>query len=56
MNRDPIVEEVRAARKEIEAHFQNDAGKYFEHLQRIQKQYASRLVRRKSKPALAMAV
>jgi hypothetical protein len=44
MERDPIVEEVRRVRREIEAECGNDAQKYFEHLTELQKQYTDRLV------------
>jgi hypothetical protein len=47
------VEEVRKARREIEAACQNDPRKYYERLLEMQKEFASRLVRRVPKPALA---
>jgi hypothetical protein len=52
---DPIVEEVRRVRREIEAECGNDAQKYFEHLAELQKKYADRLVCLGPKPALRVA-
>jgi hypothetical protein len=46
---DPIVNEVREIRREIDLKYQNDPGKYLEHLKSIQKKYGERLVRRKPK-------
>ena len=54
MFRDPIVEGVRKIRKDIEAECQNDAQKYFEHIQQLQKNYNDRLVSRKPKTALTL--
>ncbi len=50
MSTDPIVQEVRSIRKEIEQQYP-DAVSYYEHLQRQQKAYGNRLVRRGPKPA-----
>ena len=55
MIRDPIVEEVRAVRKAIEAECGSDRKKYQEHLRKIEQKYASRFVSRSPKPALASA-
>jgi hypothetical protein len=52
MSGDPIVEEVREVRRKIETECQNDAQKYYEHLQQVQEQYGDRLVQRKPKAAL----
>ena len=52
MSQDPIIDEVRQIRHKIEAECENDAQKYFEHIQQIQEKYRHRLVQRKPKPAL----
>jgi hypothetical protein len=48
MNKDPIVEEVRSVRKEIERQYP-DAKSFYEHLEQQQKAYAHRLTRRRPK-------
>ncbi len=50
MAKDPIVQEVRSIRKEIEQQYP-DAASFYEHLQRQQKAYRKRLVRRRPKKA-----
>ncbi|MGA1874214.1 MAG: hypothetical protein ACMUIA_01250 [bacterium] len=55
MFQDPIIKEIRKIRHEIEAEYQYDSQKYYEHLQELQKKYSNRLVRRKPKPALKTA-
>ena len=52
MSYDPIIDEIRKIRREIEAECQNDAGKYYEHLMDIQKKYGKQLVRRGPRPRL----
>lgn len=52
MLRDPIIEEVRQIRHQIEAEFEDDPLKYYEHIQQVQDKYRKRLVRFKPKPAL----
>lgn len=54
MNNEPIIDEIRKIRNEIEAECQNDPQKYYEHLQEIQKKYSSRLVSFRPKPALKL--
>lgn len=54
MNQEPIIDEIRKTRYEIEAEFQNDPQKYYEHIQEIQKKYRARLVSFKPKPALKL--
>jgi len=44
MTRDPIVEEVRRVRRQIEARHGNDLDKLFAHYKRLQRKYAGRLV------------
>ncbi len=48
---DPVIEEIRKVRRDIEAEYQNDPDKYFLHLLEIQKKYKN-LVRRHPKPRL----
>ncbi|MBI4690860.1 MAG: hypothetical protein HY754_11455 [Nitrospirae bacterium] len=55
MFQDPIIKEIRKVRREIEAECQNDPGKYYEHIQKLQESYKDRLVRHKPKPALKLA-
>ncbi len=46
MYKDPVVEEVRRIRFEIEEECQHDEGRYYEHLRQAQAKYADLLVRR----------
>ena len=46
MSKDPIVEEVRKIRHQIESDYKNDSDKYYEHLLNIQKKYRRRLIKR----------
>lgn len=50
MSTDPIVEQVRAVRKEIERQYP-DADSFYQHLQEHQETYRQRLVRRGPKQA-----
>jgi len=50
MTKDPIVEQVRLIRKEIEQQYP-DAASFYDHLQQQQKAYRKRLVRRHPKKA-----
>lgn len=50
MMRDPIVEEVRAVRQKIERECGDDAKKFFEHVQEIQKGLKGKLTTRKPRP------
>ena len=50
MARDPIVEQVRSIRKEIEQQYP-DAASFYKHLEQQQKAYRKRLVRRCPKKA-----
>jgi hypothetical protein len=49
MNEDPIVQEVRKARDQHAASFGYDSKKILEDIQKSQKKYGSRLVRRAPK-------
>ncbi len=49
MKNDPIVEEVRKIRFEIEREYENDDEKYFQHLLSFQKKMKERLVSREPK-------
>lgn len=53
MIKDPIIEEIRKVRREIEEECGNDSENYFNYLQNIQKKY-QKLVRRKPKPRLQL--
>jgi len=55
MFQDPIIKELRKARKEIEVECRNDPSEYFEHIRKLQQNYKERLVSRKPKPALKLA-
>lgn len=41
---DPLIDEVRAIRKEISDEFDNDVVRLCEHLRQVEKQYADRIV------------
>lgn len=49
MYKDPIVEEVRQIRREIERQCGSYPDAYYEHLERLQQQWQARLVRREPK-------
>ena len=55
MFQDPIIQEIRKIRHEIEADYQNDPQKYYIHLLEIQKKFSGSLIRSKPKPALKIA-
>jgi len=44
-SRDPLIEEVRARRRELSERFGNDVNRLCDHLAEIEKQYAGRVVR-----------
>jgi hypothetical protein len=46
MQRDPIIEEIRRVRHDIEAECQNDPQEFYKHIQQLQDKYLNRLVRR----------
>ena len=48
MRKDPIVEQVRSIRKQIEQQYP-DAESYYKHLEQEQAAYRTRLIRRKPK-------
>jgi len=50
MRKDPIIEQVRSVRKEIERQYP-DAESFYKHLKQQQEAYRSRLTRRKPKKA-----
>ena len=52
MYRDPVVEEVRNARREIMAECHDDADEYLQRIRKVQKRFKDRLVRGQPKPAL----
>ena len=49
---DPIVEEVRKVRKDIDKEFSSNPEEYYLHLQKLQKKLKNRLVKKSPKPAL----
>ncbi|MFH0729752.1 MAG: hypothetical protein V2B19_25845 [Pseudomonadota bacterium] len=49
MMEDPIIKEIRKIRHEIEADCGNDADRYFQHLQEIQKKCNALVCRRPKK-------
>ncbi|MGK7901389.1 MAG: hypothetical protein AB4352_08255 [Hormoscilla sp.] len=52
MVKDPIIEEIRRIRLEIEAECQQDPDLLYQHICQFQEQYRDRLVRRSPQPAL----
>ncbi len=50
MEKDPIVQQVRAIRRQIEQQYP-DAASFYKHLEQVQKTYRKRLVRRGPKKA-----
>ena len=54
MLNDPIIEELRQIRREIEKSCENDSEKFYLHLLEVQDKYRDRLVQRKPKPALRL--
>ncbi|MEK7275082.1 MAG: hypothetical protein AAB296_02165 [Candidatus Desantisbacteria bacterium] len=46
MIKDPIVEEVRKVRHQIEEEFENDVKKHIEHIYKEQRKHPERLVSR----------
>ena len=49
MTKDPIVEEVRKVRKQIEAECGNDWDKLTARFQRVQKEWPGKIVRKRAK-------
>jgi hypothetical protein len=50
MKTDPIVEQVRQVRKQIEDENQRDPEFFYQYLKRIQERFSDRLVCRQPKP------
>ncbi len=50
MKADPIVEEVRAIRHQLERETQQDAELYYQRLKTLQEKFSGRLVCRQPKP------
>jgi hypothetical protein len=50
---DPIVEETREARRQLDAEFGGDLGLLFAYLRTIERENADRVVRLDPKPAVA---
>lgn len=51
---DPIVEETRAARRELHNEFGGDRAAFFKYLKEIETQNAERVVKLEPKPALGV--
>ncbi len=52
MLRDPIIEEIRRIRMEMETECQNDEQLFYEYILRLQEDCRDRLIRRSPKPAI----
>lgn len=52
MTNDPIVQEVRRIRHEIEQECNHDPDRYYQHLKSLQKKYPGRMIRRGPKPLI----
>lgn len=52
MRDDPIVEETRKARRELDAEFGGDLQALFRYLKQIEAEHADRVVRLEPKPAI----
>jgi len=52
MRNDPIVEETRAARRELHDEFRGDTTALFQHLKKIESENSARLVKHSPKPAV----
>ena len=50
MKIDPIVQQVREIRHEIERECERDPAKYYQHLRTLQENLGARVVRREPKP------
>lgn len=44
---DPLIDEVRAARRSLSEQFDHDLERLFEHLRVVQRQHSGRIVRRR---------
>ena len=53
---DPIVEEIRKIRKDIENEYHNDINKHLEHIYKMQKKHGQKLVSRKPRLILKKKV
>ncbi|MBC6478945.1 MAG: hypothetical protein EBE86_004665 [Hormoscilla sp. GUM202] len=52
MTRDPILEEIRRIRLEMDEACQHDEQLFYEYMCQVQEKYRDRLVRRSPQPAL----
>ncbi len=48
--KDAIVKEIRDIRRQIEAEFDHDPGKYLDHVYEAQRAHGNKLVHRRPKP------
>ena len=53
MRNDPIVEETRAARRELHDEFGGDMAALFQYLKKLESENSERLVRLEPKPAIS---
>jgi hypothetical protein len=53
MRKDPIVEETRAARRELHDEFGGDMAALFQYLKKIEAENSERLVKLAPKPAIS---
>ena len=49
---DPIVEETRAARRELHDEFAGDLAAFFRYLKKVEAENADRLIKTEPKPAI----
>ncbi len=49
---DPIIREIRQIRRNIEAEYDNNSDKFYEHILQMQQGYKNRLVRHQPKASL----
>jgi hypothetical protein len=48
--KDPIVQEMRDIKRQIEQEFDHDVNRYLDHVYEAQKRHRNKLVRRQPKP------
>lgn len=53
MRKDPIVEETRAARRELHDEFGGDMAALFQYLKKLEAENSERLVRLEPRPAIS---
>ena len=53
MRNDPIVEETRAARRELHEEFRGDKADLFQYLKKVEAENSERLVKSEPRPAIS---